>query len=179
MVPWQITLEPSQPGRAVSGGLLDRGPLELRLHAADELHHAQLEQHPDRGDCRQEAPNLFLLLPKFDKVCSAWSPTHASSYHSQCQSLLGNPGPKVNMPRCKLRAHPPPCCPCLPPLSVPEALPQLLGTLLGLGVWPSCVVPDVARDLKLAYCSQLSNQLFHLLPRWRQVQTGPGGDAWL
>ena len=31
---------------------------------------------------------------------------------------------------------------------------------------------DVARDLKLAHCSQLSNQLFHLLPRWRQVQTG-------
>ena len=67
-VPWQITLEPSQPGSAVSGGLLDGRPLELRLHAADELHNAQLEQHPDRGDCRQEAPNLFLLLPKSDKV---------------------------------------------------------------------------------------------------------------
>jgi len=90
MVPWQITLEPSQPGRAVSGGLLDRGPLELRLHAADELHHAQLEQHPDRGDCRQEAPNLFLLLPKFDKVTiqissttKIWQGNNSNSFYYQ------------------------------------------------------------------------------------------------
>ena len=35
--------------------------------------------------------------------------------------------------------------------------------------------PDVARDLKLVDRSQLSVKLFHLLPRWRQVQTGDGG----
>ena len=37
--------------------------------------------------------------------------------------------------------------------------------------------PDVARDLKLVDRSQLSVKLFHLLPGWRQVQTGDGGNA--
>ena len=49
-------------------------------------------------------------------------------------------GTKVNMPRRKLRAHPPPRRTCLPPLPVPQTLPQLLGALLGPRVWTTCVV---------------------------------------
>ena len=87
------------------GGLLDRGSLHVQLHT--KAFDAELEQHADWSHWCQEAPHLFLLLPKpnkvksiwrawkdgwFYQVRSSWPPPHAAPGHSQREGLLSNPG---------------------------------------------------------------------------------------
>ena len=69
-------------------------------------------------------------------------------------------GTKVNMPRRKLRAHPPPRRTCLPPLPVPQTLPQLLGALLGPRVWTACVVWGNS----YSQSTHISNSFFWVCP---------------
>ena len=61
------------------------------------------------------------------------------------------PGPKVYVQGCQLCAHSPTCRPCLHPLPVTEALPELLGDLPGQvcsnTVWPPSLVWGESKTL--------------------------------
>ena len=79
---------------------------------------------------------------------------HTSFFSLSLSQIPPNPqfpGPKVNVQGCQLCAHSPTCRPCLHPLPVTEALPELLGDLPGQvcsnTVWPPSLVWGESKTL--------------------------------